>query len=175
MRSTKLQKMIVLAMLVAAGIILQLIEMLFPVAMIIPGYKIGLANITGLYTLYAFGSKDMVIVTSLRIVLAALCAGTLFSVGFILSVTGGAVSMIVMILLKKTGIFSIYGVSVAGAASHAAGQVAAICIIYQQFFMQLFLPALIALSIVSGLLIAMLASALLKRLPYGKEKKAKQT
>ena len=37
--------------------------------------------------------------------------------------------------------------------------------IYQQFFMQALLPILVALSIPTGLLIAMLADQVLKRLP----------
>lgn len=166
MRSDRTRRIIRLAMLTAAGILLQLIESFFPVVMIVPGYKIGLANITGLFALYAFGVREMVIVTSLRIVLAALGQGTLFSVAFMLSVSGGILAMLAMSLAYRSGRFSIYGVSTAGAAAHSLGQVLAVSAIYQQFFMQLFLPVLLALSIVSGLCIALLTSQLLKRLHY---------
>lgn len=157
------RKTAVLGMLMAAGILLQLLESFVPVVMIVPGYKIGLANIVGLAALYLYGPKDMVIVTSGRIVLASLLTGTIFSVAFILSVTGGILSMAVMALTYKTRKFSIYGVSVAGAAAHSLGQVAAITVIYQQYFMQMFAPILLALSIVSGLLTALVARLLLKR------------
>lgn len=90
MRRSPIQKMVRLAMLTAAGILLQLIESFFPVVMIVPGYKLGLANIVGLYALYAFGLREMVIVTLLRIVLAALGQGTLFSVAFMLSMAGNS-------------------------------------------------------------------------------------
>lgn len=163
-RRNNVRKMSTLSMLVAAGILMQLIEAFFPVVMIVPGYKIGLANITGLYALYAYGPKEMFAVTSLRIVLASLCMGTLFSVSFILSVCGGLLGMLAMYIAWKTKLFSIYGVSVAGAAFHAFGQVMAITAIYQQYFMQLYLPVLVALSILSGLCIALLAAQLLKRL-----------
>lgn len=161
-RSAK--KMSILAMLVAIGVIMQILESFVPVVMIVPGYKIGLANITGLYALYVYGKKDMVWVTSLRIFLAALGSGSLFSVSFLLSVSGGICSMIVMVMLYNSHLFSIFGVSVGGAASHAAGQVAAITWIYQQYFMQLYLPALLALSIVSGLCVAWLTLTVIKRL-----------
>lgn len=158
------RKVTILAMLVAAGILLQLIESFFPVVMIVPGYKIGLANIAGLFALYAYGEKEMVMVTALRVFIASLATGTLFSVAFFLSAAGCTLSCIAMILTKKSKWFSIYGVSVAGAACHTFGQVLAICLIYQQYFMQMFLPVLTALSVVSGLCIAWLTSLLLKRL-----------
>lgn len=159
------RRMVVLALLIAAGILLQLIESFFPVVMIVPGYKLGLANICSLYALYAFGSREMVIVMLLRVFLSCLAQGTLFSVPFILSLSGSVLAALAMALAKKAGIFSIYGVSVAGAAAHTFGQVIAVTLLYQQYFMQLFLPVLLALSIVSGLCIALLCSALLKRVP----------
>jgi heptaprenyl diphosphate synthase len=158
------RKLVVLALLMAAGILMQILESFVPVVMLVPGYKIGLANIAGLFALEAYGSKDMVIVTTGRILLAAVLTGTLFSVAFWLSATGGIFSMAAMIACKKSRLFSIYGISVAGAASHALGQVLAITFIYQQYFMQLFLPALLALSIVSGLLVALLTKQVLVRL-----------
>ncbi len=173
MRNTSLQKMVRLAMLTAAGILLQLIESFFPVVMIVPGYKLGLANIVSVYTLYSYGIRDMAIVTFLRIVLAALGMGTLFSVAFILSLCGGVLAVLAMALAYKSRLFSIYGVSVAGAAAHSIGQVAAITILYQQYFMQLYLPVLIALSIVSGLCIALLSDQLLRRLPAAAAKKSR--
>ncbi|MBD5424489.1 MAG: Gx transporter family protein, partial [Allobaculum sp.] len=121
-----MKKITILAMLIAVGILMQLIESFFPIVMIIPGYKIGLANIAGLFALYAFGIQEMVIVTFLRIFLASLATGTLFSIPFILSISGCTLSCLAMALAKKSGWFTIYGVSVAGAASHTLGQVLAI-------------------------------------------------
>ena len=160
-----MKKITILAMLVAAGILMQLIESFFPIVMIIPGYKIGLANIAGLFALYAFGIQEMVIVTFLRIFLASLATGTLFSIPFILSISGCTLSCLAMALAKKSGWFTIYGVSVAGAASHTLGQVLAISFLYQQYLLQALLPVLVALSVLSGLGIAYLTNILLKRIP----------
>lgn len=161
----KLKKLTTLAMLVAAGILMQLIESFFPVVMVIPGYKIGLANIAGLFALYAFGIKEMLLVTFLRVFLASLASGTLFSIPFLLSVSGCTLSCLAMALTKKSRLFTIYGVSVAGAASHTFGQVLAITLLYQQFLFQALLPVLIALSVISGLCIAYLTQILLDRIP----------
>lgn len=160
----KTKKSVILAFLIALGILFQLIESFFPVVMVVPGYKIGIANIVSLFALYRFGCKEMVIVTIGRIFLSALLQGTLFSVAFILSCSGGFLSMLLMILAYRSHYFTIYGTSVIGACFHNVGQVIAITWIYQQYFMQLFLPILLALSIVSGLCIALLTSQILKRM-----------
>lgn len=158
------RKLTTLSLLVAVGILMQLIESFFPIFVMIPGYKIGLANIAGLFALYAYGNKEMVIVTVLRVFISALATGTLFSVSFILSCTGCLLSCIAMVLTKKSKWFSIYGVSTAGAVCHTLGQILAITVIYAQFFMATLAPILTALSVVSGLCIAYLSAILLKRL-----------
>ncbi|WP_304776354.1 Gx transporter family protein [uncultured Faecalibaculum sp.] len=162
----KTRRAVILAFLVTAGILLQLLESFVPVVMLVPGYKIGLANIAGLFALYAYGTRDMVSVTVCRIFLAGLLTGTLFSVGFLLSISGAVLALSAMALARKSGLFSIYGVSVAGAAAHSVGQVLAVTAIYQQYFMQMFLPVLLALSIVSGLLIALVTERLLIRMRH---------
>ena len=145
------KKSVILAFLVAAGIVLQLLESFVGVFMIVPGYKIGLANIAGLFALYMYDEKSLIYVSILRIFLSCLMQGTLFAI----------------IFAYKLKIFSIYGVSVLGAAFHNVGQVIAITWIYQQYFMQLFLPILLALSIVSGILIAVVCKKVLNRLDGG--------
>jgi heptaprenyl diphosphate synthase len=166
MMSTR--KSVMLALLVAVGILLQLLESFVPVVMIVPGYKIGLANIAGLFALYMYDKKSMIIVSLTRIFLASLMQGTLFSVSFWLSISGGILACLAMLIGYQSKVFSIYGVSILGASFHNVGQVIAITIIYQQYFMQLFLPILLAMSIVSGILIAVLCNQVLSRLSGGK-------
>lgn len=153
-----------LAFLIALGIILQILESFVPVIMIVPGFKIGMANLVSLFALMVYDKKSMWIVALGRIFLAALLTGTLFSVAFWLSLSGGLLSLTAMSITYQTKWFSIYGISVAGAACHSIGQVIAVTYIYQQYFMQLFLPILLALSIVSGLFIALFCQKVIDRL-----------
>ena len=165
------KKSVILAFLVAAGILLQLLESFVGVFMIVPGYKIGLANIAGLFALYMYDEKSMAYVSLLRIFLSSLMQGTLLSVSFWLSLSGGLLACLAMIIAYKSKVFSIYGVSILGASFHNIGQVIAITWIYQQYFMQLFLPILLALSIVSGILIAVICKKVLNHInggSYGK-------
>ena len=132
--------------------------------MIVPGFKIGLANLASLFALMIYDKKSMWIVGIGRIFLSALLQGTLFSVAFWLSLSGGLLSLIAMSIAADVKVFSIYGISILGAAFHSVGQVIAVTWIYQQYFMQLFLPILLALSIVSGLVVAILSQKMLDRL-----------
>ncbi|WP_317313147.1 Gx transporter family protein [Absicoccus porci] len=158
------RKSVNLGFLMAVGILLQLIESFVPIVMIVPGFKIGLANLASLFALMIYDKKSMWIVGIGRIFLSALLQGTLFSVAFWLSLSGGLLSLIAMSIAADVKVFSIYGISILGAAFHSVGQVIAITWIYQQYFMQLFLPILLALSIVSGLVVAILSQKMLDRL-----------
>lgn len=164
----KTRKSVMLSFLVAVGILLQLLESFVGVFMVIPGYKIGLANIAGLFALYMYDEKSMVMVSLLRIFLSCLMQGTLFSVSFWLSLSGGILACLAMWIGYRSRMFSIYGVSILGASFHNVGQVLAITWIYQQYFMQLFLPVLLALSIVSGILVAVVCNQVLNRFNGGK-------
>lgn len=158
------RKSVNLGFLMAVGILLQLIESFVPIVMIVPGFKIGLANLASLFALMIYDKKSMWIVGIGRIFLSALLQGTLFSVAFWLSLSGGLLSLIAMSIAADVKVFSIYGISILGAAFHSIGQVIAVTWIYQQYFMQLFLPILLALSIVSGLVVAILSQKMLDRL-----------
>jgi len=101
------KKSVILAFLVAVGILLQLLESFVGIFMIVPGYKIGLANIAGLFALYIYDEKSLAYVSLLRIFLSSLMQGTLFSVSFYLSLSGGILACIAMIIAYRSKVFSI--------------------------------------------------------------------
>lgn len=165
MKSTR--KVVFLSLMIASGILLQIIESFLPIVLIVPGFKIGFANIASLLALMLWDIPSMWMVSLVRIFLASLMMGTLFSVSFWLSLSGGLCSLIFMSIAYYSKKFSVYGISVMGAGWHSVGQVLMITFIYQQFFMQLFLPVLLALSIVSGLCIAMIENQVYIRIGKG--------
>ena len=158
------RKSVILAFLIAVGILLQLLESFVPVVMVVPGFKIGLANLVSVFALMVYDKKSMWIVSLCRIVLSALLQGTIFGISFWLSLTGGLFALVLMSIGYRSNLFSIYGISILGAAGHSIGQVLMVTWIYQQYFMQLYLPILLALSIVSGLVIAIIAQKMIERL-----------
>lgn len=158
------QKMTLFALLCALAIIFHFIESMVILPIPIPGFRLGLANILSLVALYYFGVRALFTVGMVRVLFASILSGMLFATSFWLSIAGVFLSSIVMSIAKRFACFSIYGVSVLGSCAHIVGQVLVITWIYQQFFMQALLPILVALSIPTGLIIAMFAQQILRRL-----------
>ena len=158
------KRMTTITMLIALSIVFHMVESMIPVPVPIPGFKLGLANIVGLIALYLYGARVMLEVNLMRVVFASLLRGVLFGTGFWLSLCGVILSSLACIIAYKKSPMSIFGVSVAGSVFHAIGQVIAVTFIYAQFFMLAILPLLILAGIPTGLLIAFIASQVLKRI-----------
>ncbi len=151
-----------LGIMLALAMIASYIETLIPVFVAVPGVKLGLANAVVMLLLYRKGWRTAVVISFLRIVLS----GFLFSgiVMMVYSFSGAALSIIVMVLLKKSGKFSVVGVSVAGGVMHNAGQILAACFFVENAKMFYYLPVLIVSGILTGAIIGILAGILIKRL-----------
>lgn len=161
----RVQKLTLFAMLCALAIVFHYVESMVVIPLPVPGFRLGLANILSLIALYYFGARALFTIGIVRVLFASLLSGMLFATSFWLSLSGMLLSALTMTIARRCSCFSIYGVSVLGSAAHCVAQVMVVTWIYQQFFMQALLPILVALSIPTGLLIAMLADQVLKRLP----------
>lgn len=102
------------------ALIFSYVEAIIPFNAGIPGVKLGIANIVTVIALYKLSIKHAAIVSFIRIMVAGFLFSGLF--GAIYSLAGAIVSLIGMIFLKKTGKFSIAGVSMAGGVLHNLGQ-----------------------------------------------------
>ena len=161
----RVQKLTLFAMLCALAIVFHYVESMVVIPLPVPGFRLGLANILSLIALYYFDARALLTIGIVRVLFASLLSGMLFATSFWLSLSGMLLSALTMTIARRCSCFSIYGVSVLGSAAHCVAQVMVVTWIYQQFFMQALLPILVALSIPTGLLIAMLADQVLKRLP----------
>ena len=72
-----------------------------------------------------------------------------------------------MALGKKTGRFSVYGVSMLGAAAHNIGQTAAAMVLMNSVYIGAYLPYLLLVAIVTGLLTGGICAGVLRVLPKG--------
>lgn len=161
----RVQKLTLFAMLCALAIVFHYVESMVVIPLPVPGFRLGLANILSLIALYYFDARALFTIGIVRVLFASLLSGMLFATSFWLSLAGMLLSALAMTIARRCSCFSIYGMSVLGSAAHCVAQVMVVTWIYQQFFMQALLPILVALSIPTGLLIAMLADQVLKRLP----------
>lgn len=156
------QKTAYLGMFTAMAMILSYVESLFPVFAGVPGMKLGLPNVATVSILYLYSWKEALAVSAVRIAATSLLFGSVFSFWF--SLAGGIASLLVMALLKKSGVFGKVGVSLAGGVTHNAAQLAVAAYlvkntgVWYYFFVLAFTGAL------TGVLIGLLASAVVRRL-----------
>ena len=151
-----------LALFTALGMILSYVEALIPVFFGVPGMKPGFCNILIVFLLYAYGGKEALSVNILRIILTGMLFGNPYSIAY--SLAGGVVSFAVMSLLKRTGIYSLYGVSMAGGVSHNIAQIMVAVFLVENYRIILYLPPLLIGGCITGFIIAFLSSVLLIRL-----------
>lgn len=126
--------------LTALAMIFSYIESLIPIPLPVPGVKLGIANIAIISVLYLLGSGQALLVNLLRITLTAVLFGNFNS--FLFSMAGGMLSLLVMVILKKSGHFSIVGVSVAGGVFHNVGQITAAVFLMDTTAIYYYLPVL---------------------------------
>ncbi len=110
------------AALAAAAIGLTLAEAAIPLP--IPGVKPGLANIVTLVVLYRYGWHMAVWVAVLRIIAGAIALGQFLTPAFVLSLSGGLVSLLVLALAIHLPArwFGPIGLSLLAAFAHIATQ-----------------------------------------------------
>lgn len=136
--------------LTAIAIILSAAESLAPVPVPAPGLKLGLANVVTLIILMNDSNPmNAFLVTIVRCVLSSLLLGALSTVLF--SLAGGLVSCAAMwVLLKRFGVLSPIGASVAGAVSHNITQLAVASLIAGDAAIFGYLPPMLALGAATG-------------------------
>lgn len=146
----------------ALAMIFGYVEALLPISVGIPGVKLGLANIVIVFALYRVKPSEAFLINLVRIVLVSLMFGNLSVMLY--SLAGGIVSFCAMILLKRTGKFSIYGVSIAGGVFHNAGQLVMAMLVLETRALVYYGPVLLLSGLITGLVIGITAKEVLKRI-----------
>ena len=136
------------------------VEILLPIDFGVPGVKLGLANVVSLFVLYRVGWIDAAAVNLVRILLA----GALFNAAAIpYSLCGAALSLLVMVLLKKSNVFSPTGVSIAGAVAHNLGQVICSAILMRTTSIMWYFLVLVVSGVIGGCAVGLLAAWIMRR------------
>ncbi len=149
-------------LLIALALILSYLESLLPVFVAVPGVKMGLPNIVIMFALYSLGTKDAVIISLIRVVLAGAMFGNVFAILY--SAAGAVLSLLVMALLLKTKRFGPIGVSVAGGVAHNVGQIIVAILVTETAQIVFYLPVLCISGIAAGVLIGIVSGIVIERL-----------
>lgn len=156
-----LRRYSIVSMFLALAIVIGYVESFIP--LFIPGFKLGLANVIIMIMIYEFKWYEAFLVDVLRIIILGIIFGTLLNPIFFMSLVGGLLSFIVMLIFSKLKVFSIIGVSVLGALSHSFGQIIVAIIILSLNAVIYFFPFIALLSLGSGILSGLIARTYLKR------------
>ena len=146
----------------ALAMIFGYVEAILPISIGIPGVKLGLANLLVVFALYRLRPWEAFWINVVRIILVSFMFGNLSMM--IYSLAGGVLSFAVMALLKKSGKFSIYGVSVAGGVFHNVGQLMVAMLVLETVSLVYYGPVLLISGLITGLLIGIVAQEVLKRI-----------
>ena len=152
-------KVAVFGVFTSLALILSYVELLIPINFGIPGMKLGLANLLVVILLYKGCPRDALSV--IRILLSGLIFGNMFSIFY--SLGGGLLSLAVMVFLKKTGQFTVAGISIGGGASHNVGQLLVAMFVVQTYQVGYYLPVLLIAGVITGAVIGILSAEVLKR------------
>ena len=154
-------KVAVFGVFTSLALILSYVELLIPINFGIPGMKLGLANLLVVILLYKGCPRDALLLSVIRILLSGLIFGNMFSIFY--SLGGGLLSLAVMVFLKKTGQFTVAGISLGGGASHNVGQLLVAMFVVQTYQVGYYLPVLLIAGVITGAVIGILSAEVLKR------------
>lgn len=154
--------MMVVAMLVCLAMVLSIIESFIPLSFVVPGIKLGLANLVVLCGIYVLSFKQALMLAVLKCVMTAWIFGSFPA--FLYSIVGTMLSFFVMWVLVRGKVGTI-AVSCVGAVCHNLGQIAVAALIIGSINVLYYLPVLIVLGALAGLLIGLCVKAVM---PYVK-------
>ncbi len=158
------KKMVTLSLFLALAIIVNIVENITFSFIVIPGVKFGLANIATIFILFYYGYKEMFAVNLLRVILANLITGTLFSMPFMIAFSSSLGSMLFIYVILKLNKFSIFGISMAQAVVFNIIQIIVVSLLYDSFIFIYYLPYLMISGIITGYLIAFIAKYIINLL-----------
>ena len=160
---TKTKKLALCGVLTALALGLSYAERFFPLQLIfpLPGIKLGLANVVTLVTLWLLGKSYAFSVLTARCLLGAVFGNP---AGLAFALTGGLLALAVMCFAVKIKNLSLFGTSILGAAAHNVGQILVAMIVMGSFYVAAYLPWLLLISVLTGLLTGSLAVGVLRLL-----------
>ena len=151
--NNKTKKLALMSLYISIALMLNIFENFLPTRYLVPGAKLGLANVITMISLLTLGKKDTIMILVIRVLLGSIFGGGVS--GFLYSISGSIfsfMSMTLIISLFKDKI-SMIGISATGAFFHSVGQVLMASIIIQNVRIFSYLPMLLFASIVTGVFV----------------------
>ena len=156
------KRIALVGIMIAQALVLAFLERLIPLNFGIPGLKLGLANIITISALYILGPTYAITIQIGRILLTGLMFGN--GVSIIYSLSGGILSVLVMVLIFKTDKpkLSIIGISAIAAIFHNVGQILIASLMVKSLNIAYYLPVLMIFGIATGIFVGLVSKYLVK-------------
>lgn len=151
-------------MLTALAFLFSYVETLIPVNLGVPGVKLGLANLVTMVSLYLLGAKTAAVIALVRVILTGFTFGNLSMMMY--SLSGAALSLLLMGICKRGEWFGTVGVSIVGGVGHNIGQLAVAAAVVENSAVFYYLPALLLAGTGAGAFIGLLGGRMIKRLAW---------
>ena len=162
MTKLKTRKLTLLACLSAIALTIFMVEAQIPALVPIPGIKLGLANIVTVFAVFVLGPRDAACVLTVRIFLGAVFAGNFSTILY--SAAGGACAILVTIVLRKfLTKKQLWVAGALGAIAHSLGQMAMAVALTGTPGLVVYLPVMVAVSILTGTFTGLCAQFLVNR------------
>lgn len=159
----KTKQLALYGMCIALAFILSYVEAMLPFPMPMPGMKVGLTNLVVMIALFYMRESSAFVINLTRIFLVSMTFGNMMTLWY--SLAGGILSFVAMLILKRTNKFSMVSVSVIGGVSHNVGQILVAMYVLQTTKLYWYLSVLSVSGVVAGIVIGVVASLILDRLP----------
>lgn len=156
------KKTALFGVLTALAFVFSYVEAMMPFSFVIPGMKVGLANLVVVAALYLMGGKAAFCVSLVRIVLVGFTFGNLSTMMY--SLSGGLLSFIVMAACKNICPLRIEGVSMAGGVAHNIGQLLVAALVMETSALLYYVPVLLVSGLVTGGVIGFVAAQAIRRI-----------
>ena len=162
MNTIKTRKLTTLGLLTAIALTIFMVENQIPALVPVPGVKLGLANIVTVFTVFTLSPKDGILVLCARVFLGAVFAGNFSTIFY--SAAGGLLAILATIVLKKIlKQNQLWVAGCVGAIAHSIGQMAMAILLLGTPSLIVYLPVMIAVSIITGLFTGFSAQYLVNR------------
>ena len=156
------KKLTRLSLLSAISLTIFMVEAQIPALLPIPGVKLGLANIVTVFTVFALGPREGAAVLFVRVFLGAVFSGNFSTIFY--SAAGGVCAIGITIALRKVLTNKqLWVAGCLGAVAHSIGQMAMAIALTATPGLIVYLPMMIAISIITGLFTGLCAQFLVSR------------
>lgn len=158
------------AMLIGAAMMISYVEAVLPLDFIVlPGVKLGLANLAVMIAFFTLGAADAAIVSIIRVILCGMLFGN--GMSMIFSLLGALFAFVGLIVYRRAlqRVLSPIGASILCAVLHNVGQLIAAGLVLSDGAVISYAPVMLCASVVCGGINGMLLIMIMRALPEVKE------